>query len=508
MYDAKVDEHGNLERRKARLVGKEYAVGYDGRLLYSPVVDFDSIRLLVAIAVRYKLPIEQCDISTAYLNGVLETKVYMKTFAGLLQWAKAIRHTDTANIIAAKKSLLKQHQMSVANGDDMVLEVSRGIPGFRESGRAWNLELHKTLTTKLNFVSLRSDKCVYVRKVNGSIQILAVFVDDIIMVGYGILKLITQLSKSYALKQGGKLKWFLSVRYTWMEDGSVLLDQSQFIDTLLERFNLTDMHPYPTPMAEKTVFSKSDCPPPSERIYKPYAELVYAMLYIARWTRPTIALSIAILCRFAQNPAMKHWKAALRVLGYLKGTKHQGITYTPHVVNSGLYCFADAEHATLDPDTRKSFGGRVIMYAGGPISWKVKQHSRPAGSTPVAEYYTLSDASEDVKGLSQMLAELGFPEPGAIPMFEDNRMARLVANSQCKEKRMKSVDLKYHIVKDLVDSGVVKVLECPTAKMVADILTKPLGKHTFRYLSNLVSGGIKQLDKLVSELLEILPHYS
>ncbi len=130
-------------------MGKEYAVGYDGRLLYSPVVDFDSIRLLVAIAVRYKLPIEQCDISTAYLNGVLDTKVYMKTFAGLLQWAKAIRHTDTANIIAAKKSLLKQHQMSVANGDDMVLEVSRGIPGFRESGRAWNLELHKTLTTKL-----------------------------------------------------------------------------------------------------------------------------------------------------------------------------------------------------------------------------------------------------------------------------------------------------------------------------------------------------------------------
>jgi hypothetical protein len=505
VYDAKADENGDLERRKARLVGKEYARGYDGRILYSPVVEFDSIRLLVAIAVRYNLPIEQCDISTAYLNGILESKVYMRIFDGLIQWANARRPTDTKDIIAAKKQILLQHAKSIETGEQMVLEVSRGIPGFRESGRAWNKALHTTLTNpkKLGFTQIKTDGCVYVRKVNGSIQILAVFVDDIILVGHGIDVLIQKLAKTYKLKSGGRLKWFLSVRYTWLPNGSVRMDQTQFVEKILERFHMAEMNTYRTPMDDKVIFSRSDCPPLDQKLNLPYAELVYAMLYIARWTRPDIALPIAILCRFASNPAKKHWKAALRVLGYLKGTKHEGITFSPHTENSGLYGFADAEFATIDPDTRKSFGGQVLMYAGGPISWKVKQHARPAGSTSVSEYYTLSTAAEDVKAVSQLLAELGLPEPEGIPIFEDNSITRMIANRECKEKRLKSVDIKHHIVKDLVATKVIRVLECPTRMMVADILTKSFGYPRFLYLSNFIMGGTKNLDLLVTELLRI-----
>jgi len=45
--------------------------------------------------------------------------------------------------------------------------------------------------------------------------------------------------------------------------------------------------------------------------------------------------------------------------------------------------------------------------------------------------------------------------------------------------RTKHIDTKKFFVKDFVDKGVVIYKYCPTKKMIADILTKPLSKQCF-----------------------------
>lgn len=68
VFKTKTDLHGNIERHKARLVAKGYAQQYEGT--FSPIIRFNSIRFLLALAAKYKL--------TAVLNPELEEDVILK----------------------------------------------------------------------------------------------------------------------------------------------------------------------------------------------------------------------------------------------------------------------------------------------------------------------------------------------------------------------------------------------------------------------------------------------
>ena len=44
----------------------------------SPVVRFESLRMVIALAVQNGLKLHQMDMTTAFLNGELKAEVYMK----------------------------------------------------------------------------------------------------------------------------------------------------------------------------------------------------------------------------------------------------------------------------------------------------------------------------------------------------------------------------------------------------------------------------------------------
>jgi hypothetical protein len=47
-------------------------------------------------------------------------------------------------------------------------------------------------------------------------------------------------------------------------------------------------------------------------------------------------------------------------------------------------------------------------------------------------------------------------------------------------KRTKHIKAKFFFIKDRVDKGEIKVMDCPTKKMWADVLTKPLQEMAFQ----------------------------
>ena len=46
--------------------------------------------------------------------------------------------------------------------------------------------------------------------------------------------------------------------------------------------------------------------------------------------------------------------------------------------------------------------------------------------------------------------------------------------------------MKYHFIRDAVHNGVIEIRFCPTEQMLADVLTKPLGKVRFQKLINII----------------------
>ena len=77
---------------------------------------------------------------------------------------------------------------------------------------------------------------------------------------------------------------------------------------------------------------------------KGYKELVGALLWITRISRPDIQVAVSILCRFAANPSKRHLKALRGILAYLAGTKELGVCFTKESLFK-LVAYSDADWA-------------------------------------------------------------------------------------------------------------------------------------------------------------------
>jgi hypothetical protein len=51
--------------------------GYDYVETFSPVVQMDTLRAILALVPKLKLKLQQMDIKGAYLNGILQELIYM-----------------------------------------------------------------------------------------------------------------------------------------------------------------------------------------------------------------------------------------------------------------------------------------------------------------------------------------------------------------------------------------------------------------------------------------------
>ena len=61
-----------------------------------------------------------------------------------------------------------------------------------------------------------------------------------------------------------------------------------------------------------------------------YSRIIGSLMYIMSCTRLDIGYVVSKLSRYTRNPGQDHWKAILRILGYLKHTKNYGLHYTQY----------------------------------------------------------------------------------------------------------------------------------------------------------------------------------
>jgi hypothetical protein len=71
IFKTKLNENGEIDKCKARLVEKGYAqqYGIDYAEVYAPVARLDTIRLIIALAAQEGWSIFQLDVKSAFLHG-------------------------------------------------------------------------------------------------------------------------------------------------------------------------------------------------------------------------------------------------------------------------------------------------------------------------------------------------------------------------------------------------------------------------------------------------------
>jgi hypothetical protein len=149
-FKFKCNGQGNITQYKACLVAQGFTQlkGIDYKETFAPVAKFTSIHTALTLTAHYNWHVEQMDVKSAFLNGVLEEEIYMHQPPGFL----------------------------VGDGEIYVCRMQRALYGLKQAPRVWNQTINKFLLN-LGFTRSEADHCIYSQVQHGSIIIIILYVD-------------------------------------------------------------------------------------------------------------------------------------------------------------------------------------------------------------------------------------------------------------------------------------------------------------------------------------------
>jgi hypothetical protein len=417
--------------------------------LFSPVVHFESVQLIFALAALENMYSTGVDVHNAHLYGKLDEEIYMKQPEGF-----------------------------IARGqENKVIRLQHALYGLKQAGLAWWRELNSSIN-KLGFKHLLSDAGLFVCKDYKEIIIAIVYVDDAMFFGKNKAQVDFKkklFMNKWECRDLGEVKEFLCMRIT-CKGWDIHLDQCAYLDKVLEHFSMTNAKVTPTPLLSNwvPVAAKGKA---STALLKNFQCIIGSLLYLMIGTCPDIAFAVTKLAQFSANPSEEHFEQAKYICRYLVGTKSYLLMFKG-ALGKGLAAYTDSDWAS-NPITQRSITGYYFTLASGPITWWSWSQTTVAHSSTEAEYMALSDCFWQVSWIHTIFNELGMclcP----IPVYADNQGCIFIGSNPVQEIHTKHIDVKYHYVHECIMEKKIVLYHVPTEDNTADIFNKNLGHINFK----------------------------
>ncbi|KNZ44514.1 uncharacterized protein VP01_908g4 [Puccinia sorghi] len=150
--------------------------------------------------------------------------------------------------------------------------------------------------------------------------------------------------------------------------------------------------------------------------------------------------------------------------------------------------YTDADFANCTDD-RRSYSGYITTLAGSLLSWRAKKQQTVSTSTTEAEYRALFEGVQESVWLKYLFQSLNINLSKRFEIYVDNQSAIALATNPIFQQRSKHIDIVYHWLREIHDTGLIHIKYIPTNLMLADICTKSLGKSKHQnIISNLQIG--------------------
>lgn len=444
----KRDSNGNVDRYKARLVARGFSQveGLDYNETYAPVASMVSIRMLFAFAASCSLEIAQFDVKTAFLYGDLDETVYMEQPEGFV--------TDKTKVWLLRRSLY----------------------GLKQSPRQWNLKFSRFLQS-LNLEMSSNDNCIFYRM--SPLLIIAIYVDDGIIFAReqaSIDETLEYLKRDFEVHDMNS-STFLGFQFHRGTRGEISLHQTNYIKSILKRFNMSNCKPVETPTTltkpsleqiERSMIPASDVP---------YREAIGSLMYAAVTTRIDIAHAVNVTSRKVENPSQEDWMMVKRIFRYLKGKEHYSLVYKANAKRE-LAAYCDADFAG-DSKTHRSTTGSVYLYGDSPIHWRSKRQALITLSSTEAEIVSLCSTVKEVIWMRKLAIELDLIPEQPTVVFCDNQSAICVATKEQGSQRTRHMSVQANYPKEQVEKGEIEIKHVKSEYQLADALTKPMTTQKF-----------------------------
>jgi Reverse transcriptase (RNA-dependent DNA polymerase) len=468
------DLHGTS--LKARFCANGQAVeappgGWDSK---ADVASCSQILTVIALATLFKMSLAQIDVKSAFTQVKLndDQRIWIRPLPGLGDPKRDKR-------VLRLLHHLYGHPLANAAFQDRWVEVMREF-GFKV------LDRNKSVFA-------------YERRTGDKLErmLVATVVDDSI-VAYShpeIFEKWTAFLESKLPITVTDLEHVVGLRVTQATDGSISVDQQEYIEKKAEMFGVDkDTKQYKTPM--EVGFMLGPRPETVNKAHVTIARELMGSLIYSTLTRPDIKFACSKLASIVLNPSTDDLKAMRRILRYLylsrftKMTFRQGPWTGPDgSVHEPLEACVFVDAGFAQEEGRKSQTGYAVFLGGAAIISKSCRQTQVSDSTTYSEVIALHEATVATIALRKTLPGMFASPSGPTRIYEDNQAAVSFAAKGGGIKSLHwEVKLEY-VHERQTRFKHIDVIKICTSLQVADVLTKALDVNQHLYLAGILLGG-------------------
>ncbi|CAI7772292.1 unnamed protein product [Closterium sp. NIES-53] len=297
----KTDAEGRLERRKTRLVikGFQQRERIDFQEVFAPVAKAPTLRLLLAAAAVCGWKVEQMDVKTAFLYGVVDEEIYMKQPEGY------------------------------DDGSGRVCRLNKAIYGLKQAPRCRYARLVEVLAA-LGFKVSGCDESLFMTEGEEEKVFLLVYVDDILLFSPSlerIKEVQEKLKETFQCKALGPVGYYLGLHVERLR-----LHQHKYLAAMGEKYGLEEGRSVKTLLllGFQLHLDEEEGEVLEYELQRRLQSMVGSLMYASVNTRPDIAFSVSQLARVVSRPLQEHLDAAERLVRYCMATSRVGLQYSVH----------------------------------------------------------------------------------------------------------------------------------------------------------------------------------
>ncbi|CAI7750490.1 unnamed protein product [Closterium sp. NIES-53] len=323
---------------------------------FALVVKPTMLRTLLAGAAIKGWVVKQMDVTTAFLNGILEEDIFLAQPEGF------------------------------DDGSGRVWKLKKALYGLKQAPRQWYLKLREVLE-EIGFTPSSADHSLFMLDEGEQRSFIVVYVDDILIFSPSsdlVKEVRLKLQDKFKCKALGDVSFYLGLHIEGdVEKRCMRVHQRKYLEALAVNFGQSEGHvATPFPSGFKCVKGPEEESIGEEERHR-FHSLVGSVMYAAVNTRPDVAFATTQLARVFQCSNEEQVAAGMRVAKYLGQTPIDGLQYS------------------------RSSQGYTFRLGSGFVSGRSTRSSSKLGSSCEAEIYAGAMAAQELRWLTYLLTDLG-----------------------------------------------------------------------------------------------------
>lgn len=204
-------------------------------------------------------------------------------------------------------------------------QLKKALYGLKQASRVWFSRIDEHLL-QMGFRKSLSDATLYIKGNKLNFIVVSLYVDDLLVTGINdklVKKFKEDMQNTFEMTDLGEMVYFLRMEIK-QKQNEVFICQKKYTREILKKFRMKNCKETATPMSEKEKLSKND---EAEKVDETLCRSMVGCLVYLTATRPDILHVVSLLSRFTNYATNTHFRAAKRVLRYVKGTLNFGIKF-------------------------------------------------------------------------------------------------------------------------------------------------------------------------------------